>query len=73
MPPALDAKSEATIRATMICGTPDEVAARIGEYADAAGDRFHFVARMYYPGMDPDMMAESTRLFARKVLPALRG
>ncbi len=57
----------------MICGSPDEVAAQIGEYGEAAGPRFHFVARLYYPGMDPAMMRESTRLFAQKVVPALRG
>ena len=57
----------------MICGSPDEVVARIGEYAEAAGPRFHFVARMYYPGMDLAVMRESTHLFARKVAPALRG
>jgi alkanesulfonate monooxygenase SsuD/methylene tetrahydromethanopterin reductase-like flavin-dependent oxidoreductase (luciferase family) len=72
-PPPLDAQSEAAIRSTMLCGSPDEVAARIGEYAEAAGPRFHFVARLYYPGMDRAMMRESTRLFAERVVPALRG
>ncbi len=71
-PPPLDAESEAALRATTICGSPDEVVARIAEYADAAGPGFHFVARLYYPGMDPAMMRESTRLFAEKVMPALR-
>src|SRR4029453_11664959 len=72
-PPPLDAEDEATIRAPMICGRPDEVADRIAEFADAAGRRLHFIARMYYPGMDPAVMRESSRLFAEEVMPAVRG
>jgi alkanesulfonate monooxygenase SsuD/methylene tetrahydromethanopterin reductase-like flavin-dependent oxidoreductase (luciferase family) len=72
-PPPLDAADEAAIRAPMICGTPDEVAERIREYADVAGPGFHFIARMYYPGMDIAMMRESSRLFAEKVMPILRA
>jgi alkanesulfonate monooxygenase SsuD/methylene tetrahydromethanopterin reductase-like flavin-dependent oxidoreductase (luciferase family) len=72
-PPPLDAASEDEIRATMICGTPDEVAREIGRFADAAGSGSHFVARMYYPGMDRAVMRESMRLFAEEVVPAFRG
>jgi alkanesulfonate monooxygenase SsuD/methylene tetrahydromethanopterin reductase-like flavin-dependent oxidoreductase (luciferase family) len=72
LPPPLDAEAEAAIRAPMICGTPDEVTEAIGLLAEAAGPRFHFIARLYYPGMDPGMMAESTSLFAERVAPALR-
>jgi alkanesulfonate monooxygenase SsuD/methylene tetrahydromethanopterin reductase-like flavin-dependent oxidoreductase (luciferase family) len=71
-PPPLDAETEATIRAPMICGTPDEVTERIRELADIAAPRFHFVARLYYAGMPLDTMRESTRLFAERVAPALR-
>jgi alkanesulfonate monooxygenase SsuD/methylene tetrahydromethanopterin reductase-like flavin-dependent oxidoreductase (luciferase family) len=71
MPPDLDGETEAAIRAPMICGTPEEVAAQIAALADVAGPRFHFVARLYYPGMDLDVMRESTRLFAERVVPTL--
>jgi alkanesulfonate monooxygenase SsuD/methylene tetrahydromethanopterin reductase-like flavin-dependent oxidoreductase (luciferase family) len=72
-PPALDAETEAAIRAPMICGTPEAVIEQIATLADVAGPRFHFVGRLYYPGMDLEVMRESTRLFAERVVPALRG
>ena len=59
-PPPLDAESEAAIRATMKFPSTVGSAVASAEYAEAAGPRFHFVARMYYPGMDPAMMREST-------------
>jgi len=73
MPPDLDDETEAAIRAPMICGTSEEVVARIAALADLAGPRFHFIARLYYPGMDLEVMRESTRLFAERVVPAFRG
>jgi alkanesulfonate monooxygenase SsuD/methylene tetrahydromethanopterin reductase-like flavin-dependent oxidoreductase (luciferase family) len=71
--PPLDAATDAEIRTTMICGKPGDVTEEIGRYRKAAGRGFHFVARMYYPGMDRAVMRESTRLFAEAVVPVLRG
>jgi len=76
LPPALDECSEAALRAELICGTPAEVAARIAEFAEialAAGPQFTFIARLYYPGMDPATMRETARLFAENVIPAVRA
>ncbi len=71
-PPALDAETEALLRATTICGTPDEVVDQIRLLNDVTGgDDFTFVGRFYYPGMDRVEMRSATRLFAERVIPAL--
>ncbi len=71
--PASDAETEALLRATTICGTPDEVVDQIRVLNDVAGaDDFTFVGRFYYPGMDRVEMASATRLFAERVIPAFR-
>ena len=72
LPPALSDADEATLRAGVVCGTPEQVAEHIRALADAAGPRFTFVGRHYFPGMDREMMRRSTRLFAEQVMPALR-
>ena len=71
MPPPLDAEGEGEMRSYIICGTPDEVAARIGALREIAGSAFTFVARLYYPGMPPRAMRHSTKLFAEEVIPLL--
>jgi alkanesulfonate monooxygenase SsuD/methylene tetrahydromethanopterin reductase-like flavin-dependent oxidoreductase (luciferase family) len=72
-PPPLQPADEASLRALTLCGTPDDVAARIVELAGAAGPGLHFVARLYYPGMDVETMRSSARLFAERVIPAVRA
>ena len=78
MPPPLDEQAEAELRAGIICGTPDEVAAQIQILGDAAGragvpgGSLTFVGRHYFPGMPRDVMRASTRLFAEKVIPQVR-
>jgi len=73
MPPALDEEAESSLRNTIICGTPEEVTARIRALGQIAGPRFTFVGRMYYPGMDRNVMKRATQLFAEEVMPALRA
>jgi alkanesulfonate monooxygenase SsuD/methylene tetrahydromethanopterin reductase-like flavin-dependent oxidoreductase (luciferase family) len=76
VPPALDERSEAALRAEIICGTPAEVTARIAELEDiagTAGQHFTFIARMHYPGMDTRIVREAARLFAEEVIPAVRA
>ena len=71
LPPLLDAETEALLRATTICGTPDEVTDQIRILEEVAGqDDFTFVGRFYYPGMDRVEMGAATRLFAEQVIPA---
>jgi alkanesulfonate monooxygenase SsuD/methylene tetrahydromethanopterin reductase-like flavin-dependent oxidoreductase (luciferase family) len=72
LPPGLNSETEAEMRDAIIVGTPDEVAARIRELGVIAGERFTFVGRHYFPGMDRGVMREATRLFAEEVIPQLR-
>lgn len=51
-PAPLASQDEERLRQTSVTGTAAQVAARIEEYAEAAGGRLHFVARSYLPGQD---------------------
>jgi len=53
-------------------GTPGDVADRIRTYEDAAGAELHFIADLYWPGMDPSVQRETMRIFAEDVAPQLR-
>ena len=45
----------------------------IAAYAAAAGDHpFHFIARLYWPGMDASLMREALTVHAEQVIPAAR-
>ena len=45
----------------------------IAAYAAAAGDHpFHFIARLYWPGMDAVLMREALTVHAEQVIPAAR-
>lgn len=72
LPTELTPDAEAELRDFIVCGTPDEVAEHISKLGDAAGPDFTFIGRLYYPGMDRDVMRRSTKLFAEEVIPALR-
>ena len=71
--PPLTETARARIRAGALVGTPDSVAEGIAAYAAAAGDHpFHFIARLYWPGMDPALMSEALTVHAEQVIPAAR-
>ena len=72
LPPTPSPEEEAALRDMVICGTPDQVAERVGRLNDLAGGDLHFVGRHYYAGMDRDVMRRATELFAREVIPRLR-
>jgi probable F420-dependent oxidoreductase len=71
-PPPLDSATEEQLRATIICGSPDEVATEIGRFRDALGDDVHFICRSDFPGLPQDEQLELIELLATKVFPALR-
>jgi alkanesulfonate monooxygenase SsuD/methylene tetrahydromethanopterin reductase-like flavin-dependent oxidoreductase (luciferase family) len=71
-PPEMSAEDEAALRDEIVLGTPQDVAGRIRAYADAAGDALHFIADLYWPGMDPSLQRASMRIFAEEVAPLLR-
>jgi len=71
--PPLTETARARIRAGALVGTPDSVADGIAAYAAAAGDHpFHFIARLYWPGMDPGLMRAALTVHAEQVIPAVR-
>jgi alkanesulfonate monooxygenase SsuD/methylene tetrahydromethanopterin reductase-like flavin-dependent oxidoreductase (luciferase family) len=71
--PPLTETARARIRAGALVGTPDSVAEGIAAYAAAAGDHpFHFIARLYWPGMDASLMREALTVHAEQVIPAAR-
>lgn len=72
-PPRLDAGSMEELRATIVCGSPTEVAQQIQEFADALGDDIHFICRNYFPGMPFDTQREQLRLIGEQVAPILKG
>jgi alkanesulfonate monooxygenase SsuD/methylene tetrahydromethanopterin reductase-like flavin-dependent oxidoreductase (luciferase family) len=72
-PPPLTEATRAKIRAGALVGTPGAVADGIAAYAAAAGDHpFHFIARLYWPGMDPGLMRQALAVHAQQVIPAVR-
>ena len=71
-PPPMTADEEAALREEIVIGTPQEVADRIRAYADAADGDLHFIADLYWPGMDPSLQRECVRIFAEEVAPSLR-
>jgi alkanesulfonate monooxygenase SsuD/methylene tetrahydromethanopterin reductase-like flavin-dependent oxidoreductase (luciferase family) len=70
--PPITAEREAELRDMIVCGTPAEVAEQIGALRDAAGGRLHYIARLYWPGMEAGVQRAAMRVFAEEVAPALR-
>jgi alkanesulfonate monooxygenase SsuD/methylene tetrahydromethanopterin reductase-like flavin-dependent oxidoreductase (luciferase family) len=70
--PPLPAEREAALRDEMLLGTPEQVAEQINAFREAAGGNLHFIARLYWPGMDPALQREAMAVFADDVIPRLR-
>jgi len=70
--PPIPPDREAELRESILLGEPAAVAERILALRDAAGGRLHYIARLYWPGMDPAVRDESMRIFADEVVPLLR-
>jgi alkanesulfonate monooxygenase SsuD/methylene tetrahydromethanopterin reductase-like flavin-dependent oxidoreductase (luciferase family) len=70
--PPLTAGVEQRLRPTALIGTPAEVAEQIQAFHRAAGEPFHFIARLYWPGLEPALQREAVQVFADEVMPALR-
>lgn len=68
-PPLDDARRE-WISARLISGSPEQVAARLKEFATLMGDDVHFVARSNYPGVPHDRARRAVELLGevRKLL-----
>jgi alkanesulfonate monooxygenase SsuD/methylene tetrahydromethanopterin reductase-like flavin-dependent oxidoreductase (luciferase family) len=71
-PPPLSDEQERDLREGILLGTAGQVAEQIRALADAAGGDLHYIARLYWPGMDPGLQRETVRLFGEAVAPLLR-
>ncbi|MDQ3866631.1 MAG: LLM class flavin-dependent oxidoreductase [Actinomycetota bacterium] len=71
-PPPPSADEEAALRASILLGRPEEVAEQIRAFDEGAGGGVEFVARLYWPGMDPVVQREALAVFAERVVPLLR-
>jgi alkanesulfonate monooxygenase SsuD/methylene tetrahydromethanopterin reductase-like flavin-dependent oxidoreductase (luciferase family) len=72
LPPRLSAAEEGELRGQIVLGTGDEVAQQIADLNEAAGGDLHYIARLYFPGMDPAIQDEAMDVFSSEVIPKLR-
>lgn len=69
--PAIPLDRIEALRADLLHGSPEQVAEGIAAYETAAGVPVHFIARSYFPGLDPAVQAETLALLGDRVLPLL--
>jgi alkanesulfonate monooxygenase SsuD/methylene tetrahydromethanopterin reductase-like flavin-dependent oxidoreductase (luciferase family) len=67
VPPDLTPEEEAAVRGRAIVGTPEGVAEQIAAYREALGAGGRFIARSYFPGLDPGIQRETLRIFGEEV------
>ena len=70
--PPISPERVASLRANALAGRPDEVAAQLRQYQEVAAVEFHYIARLYWPGMNPDLQRQAMQIFAAEVIPQLR-
>ncbi len=71
-PPPLSGEQKRDLREDIVPGTAEQVAEQIRALADAVGGDLHYIARLYWPRMDPWLQRETVRLFGEAVAPLLR-
>jgi alkanesulfonate monooxygenase SsuD/methylene tetrahydromethanopterin reductase-like flavin-dependent oxidoreductase (luciferase family) len=71
-PPPLTGAEEAALRSSIIAGSPGQVAAAIDAYRRMAGGDLVFIARLYFPGLSPDIQRQALRVFTEEVAPRAR-
>ena len=71
-PPSLCQERETFLRENGIIGSPEAVAEKIRRFAEMAGSEFHYIARLYWPGMTREHQQETMHTFADTVIPLLR-
>ncbi len=71
-PPPVSPTEEQALRASIVLGTPEQVAEQIARFRDVAGGDVHYIARLYWPGMDPALQREALDVFGERVAPLLR-
>lgn len=71
-PPPLAPGEESTLRSGIMLGSPERVAEQILALDRAAGGGLHFIARLYWPGLDPSLQEDVIHLWSERVAPLLR-
>lgn len=71
-PPALGEDAERRLLARMIVGDPVTVANAIQSFCGLVSGDVHYIARMYWPGLDFDFQCQLMQRFAEQVLPLIR-
>jgi alkanesulfonate monooxygenase SsuD/methylene tetrahydromethanopterin reductase-like flavin-dependent oxidoreductase (luciferase family) len=72
-PPPLTPDYEQELLDGMVKGTPEQVAEVLISFHDRAGVDLHYIARSYWPGLDPSFQRESMAVFAEEVIPLVRA
>jgi alkanesulfonate monooxygenase SsuD/methylene tetrahydromethanopterin reductase-like flavin-dependent oxidoreductase (luciferase family) len=70
--PSLTTERRQAIRKDIVVGTPEQVTEQVGDLVEAAGGSLHFIARLYFPGLEPSVQEEAVRIFADRVAKVLR-
>ena len=70
--PPLSPQQADSLRASALAGTPDNVVTQLRKYQEAAGVEFHYIARLYWPGMNRNLQCEAMQVYATEVIPQLR-
>ena len=71
LPPPMSPQEESALRAGIVIGGPEQVAEQVRAFGRASDD-VHYVARLYWPGMDPSLQREVIHVWAEEVAPLLR-
>ena len=71
-PPPITAERDAELRAQALVGRADQVAEQIAAFEEAAKTDIHYIARLYWPGLDRSVQSEVIRTFGERVIPAVR-
>ena len=73
MPPPLTIEREASILGGRgLVGRPTEIVEQLHALQQVTPGELHYIARLYWPGMDPGMQREAMEIFAEDVIPKLR-
>jgi alkanesulfonate monooxygenase SsuD/methylene tetrahydromethanopterin reductase-like flavin-dependent oxidoreductase (luciferase family) len=74
MPPRLTVEREASILGGRgLVGHPDEIVEQLLALQEVTPGELHYIARLYWPGMDSGMQREAMEIFAEDVIPKLRS
>jgi alkanesulfonate monooxygenase SsuD/methylene tetrahydromethanopterin reductase-like flavin-dependent oxidoreductase (luciferase family) len=72
-PPSLAPDYEQELLDGIVMGTPEQVAETLIRFHDRARVDLHYIARSYWPGLDPAFQREAMAVFADEVMPLVRA